>query len=152
ENVLFTGGHAIVSDFGIARAVNSAGDATLTESGIVVGTPIYMSPEQAFADRTLDARTDVYSLGCLVYEMLAGEPPFTGPTPEVILARKASGTVPSLRVVRHSVPKSVEEAIRKALAPLPADRFATPRQFVEALERGVRDGSPTFPSLIRGRL
>jgi Tol biopolymer transport system component len=133
ENILFEAGHAVVGDFGIARAVSEAGGEQLTESGLAVGTPAYMSPEQASGSDPVDARTDIYSLGCVLYEMLVGEPPYVGPTPQAILARKAVEPVPSLRVVRDTVSVAVERAITKALAKVPADRFATARQFTEAL-------------------
>jgi eukaryotic-like serine/threonine-protein kinase len=136
ENILLAGGHARVADFGIGLAVTAAGGASLTETGIAVGTPTYMSPEQAGGDRMLDARSDLYSLGCVVYEMLAGQPPYTGATPEAILARKSLEPVPSLRVIREALPPGVEEAISRALSKVPADRFVTAAQFMEALERG----------------
>ncbi|MGH7252972.1 MAG: protein kinase domain-containing protein, partial [Nitrospiraceae bacterium] len=133
ENILFEAGHAVVGDFGIARAVSEAGGEQLTESGLAVGTPAYMSPEQASGSDPVDARTDIYSLACVLYEMLVGAPPYVGPTPQAILARKAVEPVPGLRVVRETVPVAVERAITKALAKVPADRFATARQFIEAL-------------------
>jgi serine/threonine protein kinase/tetratricopeptide (TPR) repeat protein len=133
ENLLLTkDGSTLVADFGIARAL-SAGDDRLTETGISVGTPAYMSPEQAAGDRTLDARTDVYALGAVLYEMLAGEPPFTGPTAQAVIAKRFSGEVPRVRHVRPSVPGSVEQAVTRALAPVPADRFTTAAQFADAL-------------------
>jgi eukaryotic-like serine/threonine-protein kinase len=138
ENILLSAGHARVADFGIARAVEAAGGETLirlTATGIVAGTPLYMSPEQANGERGVDARTDVYSLACVAYEMLAGQPPYTGATPQAILSRKSREAVPSLRVVREALPLSVEHAITKALAKVPADRFGTASQFIEALER-----------------
>ena len=115
-----------MADFGIARAVTAAGDQSLTETGLAVGTPAYMSPEQASGERNVDARTDVYSLGCVLYEMLAGQPPYTGATAEAIRARKSMEPVPSLRVVRETVPVAVEQAVAKALAKAPADRLARP--------------------------
>ena len=139
ENILSEAGHAVVGDFGIARAISEAGGEQLTQSGLAVGTPAYMSPEQAAGAPPVDARTDIYSLGCVLYEMLVGSPPYVGPTPQAILARKAVEPIPSLRVVRDTVPMAVERAITKALAKVPADRFATARQFAEALsERGLR--------------
>ncbi|HEV8455894.1 MAG TPA: serine/threonine-protein kinase, partial [Gemmatimonadales bacterium] len=133
ENLLLTkDGSTLVADFGIARAL-SAGDDRLTETGISVGTPAYMSPEQAAGDRTLDARTDVYALGAVLYEMLAGEPPFTGPTAQAVIAKRFSGEVPRVRHVRPSVPGSVERAVTRALAPVRADRFTTAAQFADAL-------------------
>ena len=137
ENILLARGHARVADFGIARAVTAAGGQTLTETGLAVGTPAYMSPEQAGGEREIDARTDVYSLGAVVYEMLAGQPPYTGATAGAILSRKAMEPVPSLRVVRETVPATVEQAVTKALAKTPADRFGSAQQFAEALEKQV---------------
>jgi eukaryotic-like serine/threonine-protein kinase len=133
ENILFESGHAIVADFGIARAIDQAGGDKLTESGLAVGTPAYISPEQASGSDPIDGRADLYSLGCVLYEMLAGDPPFVGATSQAILARKAVEPVPRLRVVRDTVPAAVERAIVKALARVPADRFATARQFADAL-------------------
>lgn len=123
----------LVADFGIARAVTAAGGERLTETGIAVGTPAYMSPEQALAERTLDGRSDVYSLACVLYEMLAGQPPYTGATAQAVIARRLTDPVPSLRAVRDVVPAAVEQAISKALARVPADRFATASLFVAAL-------------------
>ncbi len=140
ENILLQAGHAVVADFGIAHAVTTAGGTQLTETGIAVGTAAYMSPEQASAEKELDARSDVYSLGCVLYEMLAGETPYTGPSAQAILARKALDPVPPLRHVRETVPLGVEQAVTKALSKVPADRFATARQFVEALAKpGVEE-------------
>ena len=133
ENVLLAGGHALVADFGIARAVSAAGGARVTETGLAVGTPAYMSPEQATAEPRLDARSDQYSLACVLYEMLAGEPPYAGPTAQAILARRLTDPMPSLRAVRDTIPDFVEGAIRRALARAPADRFATISAFVDAL-------------------
>ena len=147
ENLLLTkDGSTLVADFGIARAL-SAGDDRLTETGISVGTPAYMSPEQATGDRTLDARTDVYALGAVLYEMLAGEPPFTGPTAQAVIAKRFSGEVPRVRRVRPSVPDSVEQAVIRALAPVPADRFASATEFARALEPTVATptATPTVP-------
>jgi serine/threonine protein kinase/tetratricopeptide (TPR) repeat protein len=136
ENILFEAGHAVVSDFGIARAVTEASDERLTDTGLAVGTPAYMSPEQGTGEQQLDGRSDIYSLGCVLYEMLGGDPPYTGSTPQAILARKMTDPVPSLKVVRETVPAVVEYALTKALAKAPSDRFATATQFVEALETG----------------
>jgi TolB-like protein/Tfp pilus assembly protein PilF len=133
ENILLTtDGSTLVADFGIARALRG-GDERLTETGFAVGTPAYMSPEQASGERDLDATTDVYSLGCVLYEMLAGEPPFTGPTPQAILSKRLSGEIPRVRVVRPAVPDGVERAVIRALAPVAADRFASAADFVRAL-------------------
>ena len=132
ENILLTrDGSTLVADFGIARAV--AGDDGLTGTGMAIGTPAYMSPEQAAGERALDARTDLYSLAAVTYEMLAGEAPWTGPTAQAIAARRATSAPPSVRVLRPTVPGAVDDAIRRALAPIPADRFATIGQYGEAL-------------------
>ena len=135
ENVLISGEQAMVADFGIAHAVSEAGGETLTDSGMVIGTPAYMSPEQATGEHELDSRSDIYSLGCVLYEMLAGETPFTGPSGQAIIARHVSQPPPSLRIVRPSVPLSVERALEKSLAKVPADRYATAHQFSQALTR-----------------
>jgi len=132
ENILLEAGHAVVADFGMACAIEAVGADRLTESGLAVGTPAYMSPEQAAAEHT-DGRTDIYALGCVLYEALAGEPPFTGPTALAVMVRKAAGTIPGLRLVRPEVPLHVERAIVRALAGVPADRFATAAAFAEAL-------------------
>ena len=132
ENILLSGGHALLADFGIARALTPETDDRLTESGISLGTPRYMSPEQAMAERDVDARTDIYSLGCVLYEMLTGEPPFTGPTAQAVLAKRLSEPVPHVRTGRD-VPLPVERAVTRALARSPADRFATAAEFAGAL-------------------
>ncbi|MDP2955012.1 MAG: protein kinase, partial [Longimicrobiales bacterium] len=133
ENVLLQGGHALVADFGIALAVQSAGGARLTQTGLSLGTPQYMSPEQAMGERTVDARADVYALGAVLYEMLTGEPPFTGATVAAVVA-KVLGTEPTPPTsVRKTVPAHVEAAVLRALAKLPADRFAGAREFAEGL-------------------
>jgi len=132
ENVMVGDGHARVADFGVARALESAGQANLTETGLAVGTPIYMSPEQATGGRA-DPRSDVYALGGVLYEMLAGEPPYTGPTPQAVAAKRLMDPVPSIRRVREEVPESIDRAIRIALAKTPADRFATAGQLGKAL-------------------
>jgi TolB-like protein/Flp pilus assembly protein TadD len=134
ENLLLTrDGSTLVADFGIARALDAGGAERLTETGLSVGTPAYMSPEQASGDRTVDARSDQYSLACVLYEMLAGEPPFTGPTAQAVNARRLCGEVPALRHVRPSVPASVEHAAIRALAPVPADRYPSVAEFAQAL-------------------
>ena len=133
ENVLLEAGHAVVSDFGIARAITAAGADTLTATGLAIGTPAYMSPEQGSGAGQVDGRSDVYALGCVLYEMLAGDPPFSGPTAQAIHARHSVDPVPSLRTVRRTVPEHMEQTIRKALAKVPADRFATADQFAQEL-------------------
>jgi formylglycine-generating enzyme required for sulfatase activity/predicted esterase len=139
ENVLLAGGHARLADFGIARlvtALNASDSQALTGTGVMVGTPAYMSPEQAVGDRDVDRRTDVYSLAAVTYEMLAGQPPHTGATLEAVVQKKLREPVSSLTVVRDAVPPEVDEAVRKALARVPADRFTTTVAYAEALERG----------------
>ena len=132
-NILLDNGHAVVADFGIARAITAAaGSEALTETGLGMGTPLYMSPEQSAGDH-MDGRSDQYALGCVLYEMLAGAPPFTGRTAQAILARRLTDPVPSLRTVRETVPVHVEQVVNRALSKAPADRFATARQFAEAL-------------------
>jgi eukaryotic-like serine/threonine-protein kinase len=133
ENILLSTGHAVVSDFGIARAVSAAAADRLTQTGIALGTAAYMSPEQATGERDIDGRTDVYSLGCVLYEMIAGEPPFSGPNVQAMLARRLSGPAPSLAGVRDAMPERLEWAVRKALARVPADRFSTAEQFAAAI-------------------
>jgi tetratricopeptide (TPR) repeat protein len=140
-NILFEAGHPILVDFGIARAVSVAGEEPLTVSGVAMGTPAYMSPEQASGQEELDGRSDIYSLACVLYEMLSGTPPFTGTTAAVILARHLTDPVPSLRAVRSVIPVHVEEAILHALAKTPATRFATPAEFGNALS-GRRAPAP----------
>jgi tetratricopeptide (TPR) repeat protein len=140
ENILLSNGEAIVADFGIAAAIDAAGGGKLTRTGIVLGTPAYMSPEQGAGDRALDGRSDVYSLGCMLYEMLAGEAPFTGPTSQAIIAKRFTDPVPSARRLRETVPLPMDQAIAKALARAPADRFATTHQFAEALRASLATG------------
>ena len=134
ENILLEDGQALVADFGIARAVSSVGDDKLTGTGISLGTPAYMSPEQGMADPNIDRRSDIYSLGCVLYEMLAGQPPFTGGTMQALIARHSLDSVPSLTVVRNTIPPEVEDAVIRALAKVPADRFDTAAQFADGLK------------------
>jgi len=133
ENILLEAGHAVVSDFGIARAVTAAAGGNLTETGIALGTPGYMSPEQGAASARVDERSDIYSLGCVLYEMLAGEPPYTGPSAESIVRQHLAAAPPRVSAMRAAVPPAIEQAIVRALAKTPADRFATAAEFVEAL-------------------
>jgi tetratricopeptide (TPR) repeat protein len=146
SNILLTQGQAILADFGLARAIEVASTDQLTESGLAVGTPAYMSPEQS-GNRRIDARSDIYSLGCVLYEMLAGEPPFSGPTAQALLARHAVDPVPSLRTVRATVSRGLESVVTKALAKVPADRYASAAELREALQRpGIaQETSPPVP-------
>ena len=134
ENILLHGGHALVADFGIAlAAARSEGGTRMTETGMSLGTPHYMSPEQAMGEREITARSDVYALGCVLYEMLAGEPPFTGPTAQAIVARVMTEEPRPLTLQRQTIPPHVEAAVLTALEKLPADRFASAAQFAAAL-------------------
>jgi len=135
ENILLASGAAVVADFGIARAVAEAGGGRLTETGLSLGTPQYMSPEQATADRELDGRSDVYALGCVLYEMLAGEPPHTGPTTQSVIAKILTENARPILNARPAVPAHVAAALHRALAKLPADRFRTAHEFAEALTK-----------------
>jgi len=133
ENILLQDGEPVLSDFGIALAVTEAGGGRLTGTGLSIGTAQYMSPEQATAERDIDARSDIYSLGAVTYEMLAGEPPVTGPNPRAILAKLLTERPTSLRVVRDGVPESVEAAVMRALARTPSDRFGTAKEYADSL-------------------
>jgi hypothetical protein len=133
ENILLADGQAVLADFGIARALDVAAGDRLTETGLSIGTPAYMSPEQSAGAARLDGRSDIYALGCVLYEMLGGQPPFSGPTPQAILARHAMDPVPSLRTLRPTVPRALAQVVTQALAKVPADRFPTARAFAEAL-------------------
>src|SRR5690349_6035579 len=136
ENIMLSGGTAVVADFGIARAVTAAGEGQhLTQTGTLIGTPAYMSPEQATGSTELDGRSDEYSLACVVYEMLVGEPPFTGPTAQAIIARQSLEIVSPPSIVRASIPDAVEGAILRALSKVPADRYPTTALFAEALNK-----------------
>ena len=135
ENILIGGGTAVVADLGIAKVVSEgAGDGSLTGTGIALGTVLYMSPEQATASH-VDARSDVYALGCMVYEMLAGEPPYTGANPQSVLAKHLTAPVPAVRSLRPSLPPNIDEVLATAMAKTPADRFATAGEFASALAR-----------------
>jgi eukaryotic-like serine/threonine-protein kinase len=133
ENILLHDGRALVADFGIALAASKAGGTRMTETGMSLGTPTYMSPEQAMGEREITARSDVYALGCVTYEMLLGEPPFTGPTAQSIVAKVMTAEPPSLTGQRRTIPGFVEAAVFQALEKLPADRFATAAEFAAAL-------------------
>ena len=133
ENILLQGGHALVADFGIALAVQHAGGARMTQTGLSLGTPQYMSPEQAMGERAVDARSDIYALGAVTYEMLTGDPPFTGATVQAIIAKALTERPVPPSTVRDTVPPGVEQAVLRALAKLPADRFGSAREFAGAL-------------------
>src|SRR5436190_19356257 len=132
ENILLQDGHALVADFGIALAVQHAGGARMTQTGLSLGTPQYMSPEQAMGERTVDGRSDIYALGTVTYEMLAGEPPFTGSSVQAIVAKVLSAEPERPTLVRKTIPPNVERAMLTALAKLPADRFESAADFASA--------------------
>ncbi len=140
DNILLQGDQALVADFGIARAISAVGEDKLTQTGMTLGTPAYMSPEQATAERQLDGRSDEYALGCVLYEMLAGTPPFTGPTAAAVIARHTMSDVPPIRQVRGTVPEEVEDVVMRSLAKVPADRFPSLSAFAEALEDSMQSG------------
>jgi serine/threonine protein kinase/tetratricopeptide (TPR) repeat protein len=158
ENILLTrDGSTLVADFGIARALE--GDDGLTQTGLAIGTPAYMSPEQAAGEKAVDGRTDVYALGAVLYEMLAGEPPFTAPTAQAMIARRVSEPPPSVRRTRPNVPEAVDRAIQRALAPVAADRFASAAELARALQApstteastvATAEAAPGIPSPARG--
>ena len=133
DNILLQDGQPMLADFGIALAVTKAGGARITQTGLSLGTPAYMSPEQATADRTIDGRTDIYSLGAVLYEMLAGDPPHQASTAQAVLAKVLTERPQRIRTLRQTVPDYVEAALDRALSKLPADRFATAREFEEAI-------------------
>jgi len=134
ENILLHEGQALVADFGIALAASKAGGSRMTETGMSLGTPHYMSPEQAMGEREITARSDVYALGCVLYEMLTAEPPFTGATAQAVVARVVTESPRALVPQRHTIPRHVEAAVLTALEKLPADRFATAAEFADALK------------------
>ncbi len=126
ENVMLHGGHAVVADFGIGKAIATvAHTGAITQAGLTVGTPAYMSPEQAAGDNEIDGRSDLYSLGCMLYEMLTGEPPFTGPTGQSIIAKRITEAPPDVTAVRPSVPSSISRTLKKLLATRATDRYDT---------------------------
>ncbi len=142
ENILLEAGHAVVADFGIAKAISAAGGETLTQTGMAIGTPAYMSPEQAAGDQEVDGRSDLYALGCVLYEMLAGQPPFTGPTVESVVHQHLVAEPRSITLLRPAVPAGVAAALQRALAKTPADRFNPVALFSEALRPGATAPSP----------
>ena len=146
ENILLERGHALVADFGIARAIPPGAGQTLTAGIMAIGTPAYMSPEQAAGEKGLDGRSDMYALGCVLYEMLAGQPPFTGPTVESVVHQHLAAPAPSVSAIRAMVPQSVTAALQRAMAKSPSDRFRHVGQFADALregERRLREGNGT---------
>ena len=140
-NILLHEGEAMVADFGIALALSAASGERLTEAGIAVGTPEYMSPEQASGDREIDGRSDIYALACVMYEMLTGEPPFTGPTGQAVITKMFTNPVPQASVTRDTVPAAVDDALVTALAKAPADRYKTIAEFAGALGGPLTPGS-----------
>jgi len=148
ENILLHEGEAMVADFGIALAVKAAGGERLTETGLSIGTPEYMSPEQVAGERNIDARSDLYSLACVLYEMLAGQPPFTGATAQAVLARHVTDPVPPITTVRSGVSATVAAAITRALGKAPADRFASAKGFAEALLAETVEVEPEIKSIV----
>ncbi len=145
ENILLSGGHAVLADFGIARAVGASGGERLTETGMALGTPTYMSPEQALGEtESIDHRSDEYALGCVLYEMFAGDPPFTGTSPHAILARKTLEAPPPLRSVRHTLSPAVERVILRSVARAKADRYRTVAEFADALRQAPLEAEDSF--------
>ena len=145
ENILLQDGQPLVADFGIALAVSNAGGNRITQTGLSLGTPQYMSPEQATGDRAIDGRTDIYSLGAILYEMLTGDPPYVGSTAQAVIARVLTETPRSVRAQRNTVPEFVDSAVERALAKLPADRFSTAHEFADALHgKAGSEGSADF--------
>ncbi|MGH7534247.1 MAG: protein kinase domain-containing protein, partial [Gemmatimonadales bacterium] len=144
DNILLESGHAVIADFGIARAISVAGPERMTQAGLALGTPTYMSPEQASGETTVDSRTDIYAVGAVLYEMLAGHPPYTGSTAQAVIAAVLTRELPPLPADR-GIPPAVERAVTKALARDPAGRFATAAEFSEAL-RLAHEGTGPEPS------
>ena len=150
ENILLQGGHALVADFGIALAVQQAGGQRMTQTGLSLGTPQYMSPEQAMGEKQIDARSDIYALGAVTYEMLVGEPPFTGPSVQAIVARLVTEEPRAISVQRKAVPEYIESAVMQALEKLPADRFASAGEFATALSDGTARRTTTRSTAHQG--
>ncbi|MGE5732241.1 MAG: protein kinase domain-containing protein, partial [Gemmatimonas sp.] len=151
ENILLHDGSALVADFGIALAVQSAGGERMTQTGLSLGTPQYMSPEQAMGEKQIDARTDVYALGAVLYEMLTGDPPFTGSTVQAIVAKVISAEPEPVTMLRKSTPRPVAAAVHRALEKLPADRFATAQAFAESLTAPTLAASSAMAERYSGR-
>src|SRR5512141_7598 len=151
ENILLHDGHALVADFGIALAVTSAGGGRLTQTGLSLGTPQYMSPEQATAEREIDARSDVYSLATVIYEMFAGEPPHTGSTMQAVIARMLTERPRNVRTLRPSVPEYVAGALDRALEKIPADRWHSAHEFSEALDGKIASPTRKTPEAAKAR-
>jgi len=149
ENILLHGGHALVADFGIALAVQHAGGQRMTQTGLSLGTPQYMAPEQAMGEKSIDARADLYALGAVTYEMLAGEPPFTGPTAQAIVAKVMTASPAPLTTLRAKVPAHLDAAVLHALEKLPADRVPSARAFAEALRGGAHETAAATKAVAR---
>jgi serine/threonine-protein kinase len=147
ENVLLTSRHALITDFGIARAITIGGGERLTETGMAVGTPAYMSPEQARGEAVLDGRSDIYSLACLTYEMLAGEAPLAGRSPQITMKLRQSESPTSLTLLRETVPEPLDAVVLKALSRLPADRFTAASQYGEAVQLAGGMSTGGYPSV-----
>jgi len=145
ENILLSAGHALVADFGIARALFEAGGDTLTATGMVLGTPDYMSPEQAFGREALDGRSDIYSLGTVIFEMLAGRRPFIGTTPQAVLAQIVTEPVPSVRSIRAEIPAHIDEIVQRSLAKEPEKRFGSAAEMAAALS-AITSGVTAAPA------
>jgi Tol biopolymer transport system component/tRNA A-37 threonylcarbamoyl transferase component Bud32 len=152
ENILLEGGHAVVTDFGIAKATDLASADSLTGTGVILGTPHYMSPEQAAGEQTLDGRSDVYSLGCVLYEMLAGQPPFTGPTVEIVVHQHLMVNAPPITNFRPAVPVGIATVLQRALAKTPADRFTPVALFTDALDRAATPSRDSIAAPNRRRM
>src|SRR5512138_2242454 len=148
ENILLQGGHALVADSGFALAVQQAGGQRMTQTGLSLGTPQYMSPEQAMGEKTIDARTDIYALAAVTYEMLAGDPPFTGSSVQAVVAKVLSAEPERPTLVRKTIPVAVERAVLTGLAKLPADRFGTAAEFAAALRDAEATGAGPAPSIV----
>lgn len=144
ENILLSRGQAVVADFGIARAVSEAGGDRITATGQSVGTPAYMSPEQALGEPAIDGRSDIYSLGCVIYETLSGDPPFRAPTLQAMIARRLAESPPHLA----SGSSAVDDAVRRALATQPVDRFATATELAHALVATAQTSADTGSTMI----